>query len=307
MRWTLKARGQSLCAALPGGPHLYRTMQRRMGTLGPDPFRRLPQHAAMVRGLRRLGVDLRGARCLEVGTGHMPIAPVAFFLLGAQTITTVDLHRRLDLDMTRRMLARLAEERIRLEALYGELIHPAEFRQRLTLVGELSSRPWDLFEAIGLRYVAPGDAAQLDLPDASVDVHFSMTVLEHVEPSPLVAVLAEARRVLAPKGVAAHFVDPSDHFAHQDPSITRINFLRFSESEWQRQAGNEFSYANRLRASELARAFMDAGLRIEHIDAVVDDRSVQALRDGFPLAEPFSRFATDDLCTTTWRAYARPA
>ena len=39
-----------------------------------------------------------------------------------------------------------------------------------------------------------------------------------------------------------HFVDLSNHFQHQDQSITRINFLKFSDLEWNRIAGNEFAY-----------------------------------------------------------------
>lgn len=307
MRWTAKARVQASCAVVPGGGRLYRSLQRRLGSLAPDPFKRLPQHATMLQGLRQAGVDLRGARCVEVGTGHMPIAPVGFWLAGASEVITVDLHRRLDLSLTARMLRSMVDDEERVVALYSALIEPDQLRNRLAMLRGSAERPLELLDHLGIRYVAPGDAAALPHSDGSVDVHFSMTVLEHIEPPVLGAVLREARRVLAPDGVAAHFVDPSDHFAHQDASITRINFLRFSEAEWQRRAGNEFSYANRLRASQLVSAFEDAGLRLGHVDRTVDDRSLAALEAGFPLAEEFRGFDLEDLCTTTWRAYARPA
>jgi hypothetical protein len=66
------------------------------------------------------------------------------------------------------------------------------------------------------------------------------------------------------------------------------------------------SYTNGLRASQLATAFADAGLRIDRLDSKVDKRSLAAVRAGFPLAEEFRDLAPEDLCTTTWRAYARP-
>lgn len=298
---------QGMCSRLPGGTHIYRLIQQRLGSLEPDPFKRLPQHAEMIQGLRRAGVQLAGARCVEVGTGHMPIAPVGFWLAGASEVVTVDLHCRLDLSLTSRMLHRMAADRERVVDLYRGLLEPDDLRDRLATIGRNAGRPLELFERLGIRYVAPGDAAALPHADGTVDVHFSMTVLEHIEPRALAAVLREARRVLAPGGLAVHFVDPSDHFAHQDASITRINFLRYADQEWQRIAGNQFSYANRLRGSQLAQAFADAGLRLERVDTSVDRRSVDALRAGFPLADEFRGFDVDDLCTTTWRVYARPA
>lgn len=307
MRWRQKARIQKALAASPRGDAAYRVLQRRLGTLAPDPFKRLPNHAVMVRGLRRLGVELDGARCVEVGTGHMPIAPVAFWLAGAAEVVTVDLHRRLDLRLTGLMLARMAREADRVVELYQGVLDADAVRSRLELVGGLADRPLELLDRLGIRYLAPADAARLPHDADSVDVHFSMTVLEHIAPRALDDVLREARRVLAPDGVAVHFVDPSDHFAHQDRSITRINFLRFSEREWTRIAGNEFSYANRLRASQLHRAFTDAGLVVDRVNRTVDDASLAALRNGFPLDPAFQGFDLEDLCTTTWRVYARRA
>jgi SAM-dependent methyltransferase len=306
VRWTHKARIQRFCAATPRGDVAYRLVQRRFGSLTDDPFKRLPLHLTMVQGLRDLGRELTGARCLEVGTGIVPVAPVAFHLVGAREVVTVDLHRRLDLGLTRRMLARLAGEHDWLTEAYSGLVSPDVLRERLAVVGQWADRPLELFERIGVRYVAPGDAARLPHADGTVDLHFSMTVLEHVEPRALGEILREARRVLTPAGVAVHFVDPSDHFAHQDPSIARINFLQFDEGRWHRLAGNPLSYANRLRASQLAAAFADAGLRIDRLDSKVDKRSLAAVRAGFPLAQEFRHLGPEDLCTTTWRAYARP-
>ena len=307
MRWRSKARIQATCAAIPGGPLLYRSLQQRFGTLAPDPFGRLAAHVHMLRGLTALDVGVVGARCLEVGTGHVPVVPVGFFLSGASEVVSVDLHRRLDLGLTSRMLERLAAERDRVVALYSGLVEPAALRRRLDVLARGAGSPADLFADIGLRYDAPGDAAALPHRDGSVDVHFSMTVLEHIEPVALAAVLSEARRVLAGGGAAVHFVDPSDHFSHQDPRIPPINFLRYSQAQWQRIAGNEFSYTNRLRASQLEQVFVDAGLRVERTTRRVDDRSLAELRSGFPLAPEFRGLDEQDLCTTTWRAYARPA
>jgi SAM-dependent methyltransferase len=257
----------------------------------------------MMRRLTGLGFTLPGTRCLEIGTGHLPVAPVAFWLLGAAEVVTVDLHRRLNAALTGAMLRRLATDD-RLAPLYDGLILDDRLKELRGLLG----RPVpEILRRLGIRYHAPGDASRMPDADGSFDLSFSMTVLEHVTPDALRGLLAEARRLLGPDGFAAHLIDPSDHFAHQDPAITRINFLRFSPREWRRLGGNEFSYCNRLRASQLEQAFTDAGFHIERCERTVDEPSRAALEAGFPLHAGFRGFAPADLCTTELEVYARPA
>ena len=100
-------------------------------------------------------------------------------------------------------------------------------------------------------------------------------------------------RLLGPEGFATHLINPSDHFAHQDPRITRINFLRFSPGQWRRIGGNEFSYCNRLRASQLEQAFTTAGFHIERSDRTVDEPSR-------------GHWIADSRCTRTSGASPRP-
>ncbi len=186
-------------------------------------------------------------------------------------------------------------------------MEPKVLLERLGVVRRLARRPLELFDRIGIRYLAPGDAARLPDADGHYNIHFSITVLEHIEPAVLSDVLREARRVLAPGGLAVHFVDPSDHFAHQDTSIPFINFLQYSERQWQRVAGNEFSYTNRLRASDIEREFRVAGFDIVRIDRKVDQRSLAAVEAGFPLHEAFRHMDPEDLCTSAIHVYgARP-
>ena len=63
-------------------------------------------------------------------------------------------------------------------------------------------------------------------------------------------------------GITIHFIDLSDHFQHQDKSITSINFLHYSEKEWERIAGNQFAYCNRLRAGDYLALFEEAGFDV---------------------------------------------
>jgi len=110
-------------------------------------------------------------------------------------------------------------------------------------------------------YLAPLDATNSPLPENTVNCHFSITTLEHIPEAVLRSIFAEARRILKPKGIAIHFVDLSDHFSHQDDTISSINFLKFSDSEWNHLAGNEFAYCNRLRPAIILSFFLILILR----------------------------------------------
>lgn len=306
MRWTRKAQIQRACAALPRGDIIYARLQRRFGNVNSSPYGRVPHHIEMLHALRNIGFNIHGARCIEVGTGHVPTLPILFHLVGAGEIVTVDLNRRLQWDLAADAMATLGHNADELVARYAGLVDETALRERLQTMDRFIGRPVDFFEHAGIRYVAPGDAATMPYPAASFDLHFSTTVLEHIAPAALALILVEACRLLRRDGVACHIIDPSDHFAHADKSISPINFLSFSKCEWDKVADNQFGYCNRLRASELLGFFSDAGLDVIAKQAVIDERSLREIESGFPLDPSFSRFTKDDLCTVTLEVTARP-
>lgn len=306
MRWRHKARIQKVCAAVPYGGLIYARLQRRFGNLTADPFRRVPHHVRMLEALRRIDRPVQGARCLEVGTGHLPTMPILFHLIGAREIVTVDLHRRLQWDLTARVMRTLIDAADDLVARYAGLVDEAALRERLRAMGAFDGRPLEFFDYAGIRYLAPADAALMSDAAGSFDLHFSTTVFEHIETEVLAGILGEGRRLLGPDGVACHIIDPSDHFAHTDQSISLINFLRFSEREWATIAGNEFGYCNRLRVPALLAAFSAAGFTVTVDRAVVDKRSWRLLDDGFPVDAAFAGLAPEDLCTVWLELTAQP-
>jgi len=302
LSWQQKAGVARLCARLPKGAKLYKYAQRRFGQLRADPAGRLSTQLEMAGWLSRFGSPVLHKSFFEVGTGHIPVVPIGFYLAGAEQTVTVDLNHRIDWDLTRESLKWIASRRMELAALYGEDIVPKPvFAERFAKLSELQGDPRRFLEQAGIHYLAPKDAASCGLRGETIDCHYSVTVLEHIPADPLREILREARRVLKPDGVALHFIDPSDHFGHQDKSITPINFLRYSETEWQRLAGNEFAYCNRLRSSDFLALISALGFHVARSESVVDDRSMSALQRGFPLDQRFSEYAADDLCTVSLR------
>ena len=257
--WKLKAYALAFLSRAPGGEHAYHALQRLAGTtrLGDRDFSQ-GGATALLDLCRDIGVDPAGKVWLEIGTGWHPILPFLLHLLGAEHVVTVDTHRWMDarhaaetVTAIGRVLDQIAEH----FGVSGTLLR--ERYRTLKHATDLGT----LLAAARVEYRCPVSGSATGLADASVDVVFSCNVLEHIPPGDLVAVHREIRRVLRPGGVAVHRIDPSDHFAHQDPSITRANFLRFSDSQWSRY-GSGLAYHNRLRAAEHVRLLIEAGFRV---------------------------------------------
>ena len=195
----------------------------------------------------------------------------------------------------------MAKNRDEICGYYEGVAEKAVFDERMNLIERLKEMPEKFLSEANIQYLAPVDAADIGLPDASVDYHISTTVFEHIPGEDIERILKEAKRILKKDGVAIHFIDLSDHFQHQDKSITGINFLRYSEKEWERIAGNEFAYCNRLRVSDYLALFEETGFDVCRNEAVVDDEARESTGKGFMIDGRFRDYSVDDLCVTGLR------
>jgi len=309
MNWRWKARVQNAVAALPvfSNP-VYFAIQRTVGGLRPGRTNPLDWYKAaidMVDWAASVGRTVEGQHFLEVGTGRMINVPTGLWLCGAERITTVDLNPYLSPALVAESHRFIQRHENDVLAVFGEKAQSREFQHRLQRLLSCSARLKDLRALMNIDYRSPADATKLPLPDASVDLHISYTVMEHIPPDVIRGILREARRILRPGGLLIHFIDPSDHFSHDDQSITAINFLQFSDSEWDRWAGNQFMYHNRLRSKELLALFENAGVEILRHEEVIDERSRSALDNGFPLGKRFQTTSPDELATTTVNVMGR--
>ncbi len=296
MNWELKARIQKTCATIPLGEPIYRRIQRTFGTADGSPMDRFDHFVRMAEWLRDADLPLVGARCLEVGTGHKATLPLLFALCGAESVTTIDLHPRLQDDLMLQVIAHLLDDRASVEAALARVSSTDVVAERLDVLARHRNDVRAAMAALGVAAVAPGDAASTGLPDHSIDIHFSTTVFEHIPLPVLEAILGEGRRIVRPGGALIHFIDLSDHFAHQDRRIVRTNFLRFSERDWSRIAGNQFGYCNRARSPEFLALVDRSGLDVVRCETLIDDDSLDVLRRGeLPLDPTFERFSPEEL------------
>lgn len=236
--------------------------------MGRDPDRILPvfvQLAAMV------GRPLQDLTLVELGPGQTPDLLVGALLLGARQAIGLDVNPYLAADT-------------RDTAQYGQTrAWIADAMQQGRLGPQPGYRP-DRY-ADQARIAAPDlrlelyDGWRFPLADASVDVVWSKSVLEHVPRYR--EVLAENWRVLRPGGVAAHIVDLRDHLTlHNGQDWLR--FLRYSEPRWERMASHRSSWCNRLRLSDWQRLIGELPWQVSRFEV-----------ERQPLHADFSRAALD--------------
>jgi SAM-dependent methyltransferase len=131
-------------------------------------------------------------------------------------------------------------------------------RSRYAQLSRAQTLP-ELHARAGIDYHAPSDGARSGLPDDSVDLIFSNSVLEHIPTKLLPSIMKECRRVLRSTGYAFHSVGCHDHYYYFDKTIPRVNYIRYSSRRWCLW-NNGINYQNRLRPCDFVALSEAAGL-----------------------------------------------
>lgn len=261
---------------------------------------------AITEGLRMIRFiqperPLRDAACLEIGAGWEPLLPMLFSLAGARKVVMTDLHRLCDERTFATAVAGLYRNRERIAQELGVA--------RNFLETQLQWRPGTTTEEalrrFRIEYLAPCDCANLPLTDSSIDIIYSRDALEHIPKEVIRGIFTESRRVLAPDGLACHFIDCSDHWEHGDKSICRVNFLRYPEALFRLTYINGLNYQNRLRHPDYLNLLRACGFELVKEERLVDQPSLKALAH-MPLAKPFTNIVIEDLATVDSFLLARP-
>jgi len=297
--WWIKAGAQAALSLVPFGEGINHRLQIWNGFFAN--FRwfvecNIKYLRDIVQIASQCGMPLQGAKTLEVGTGWIPTLPLGMHLLGAE-VHTYDHVRHLRtanlaklVELYPEYLPTIAEavgcDVVVLERSFGNF--KAAGRDGITL------RDW--LDPFGIHYHAPGDASQSGLPDGSLDFYFSVAVMEHVSVRSIRAMLREAHRTLRPGGLTYHVIGMFDHYTSVDPSITRVNFLKFSDFTWRLIGQNKISYHNRLRESEFLSLFEETGFEILERRSEVDEISLKAL-ETMRLSPKYRTFDKRDLAT----------
>lgn len=264
MHWRAKGMVQKVLGHVPGGEQAHYALQKQFG--GLRGFTRefdikMDDWRLMVDHLRDAGTAIAGSRLFEIGTGWYPTFPFACFLGGARQVITVDLNRHIKTELVRECADKLGRHADLIAQACNAPVAQVRARQQ-QLVARLAST--DDISAVTdgvVRYHAPADATRTNLPAQQLDCVFSNSVLEHVTPDAVDGIFREALRILAPGGIMFHSVNCGDHYAYVDRRINQLNYLKYSDRQWQRW-DNAFLYQNRMRAYEFVDRATSAGFDI---------------------------------------------
>jgi SAM-dependent methyltransferase len=240
---------------------------------------------------------------MEIGSGWYPTLPFSCYLGGAARVVTIDLNRHMKPELAQQCAELLGNHLPTIAATCK--VPEAEVRERhRKLVSRL--RGTDVAAATDgvIEYRAPGDARHTGLPDASLDLVFSNSVLEHVPGDAIRDMYVEARRLLPDGRIMFHSVNCGDHYAYNDGTINQLNYLQFSDDEWEKW-NNDFLYQNRLRAHEFVDMAEAAGFTIELNTIDPNERKLGELRKVNVHPQFSSRFSPEQLCITSVDFIAR--
>ncbi len=304
MKWLLKAALHNTVSYAPYGERLTYVLQYRvLGTL--------PQSdAAFLRKVARAfqhfdtflahgpSRPAGQARFYEFGAGWDLVVQLAYYALGVERQTLVDIRPIMRLELVNDSIRKFERHRVALEREHGRALRslgPAS----LTRVDELEQR-------FGMSYLAPRDARDTGLPGASFDFVSSTDTIEHIPEPDLLGILTECRRLLRPDGAISCRIDLEDHYSRVDGGLSRYNFLRFSDRTW-RLLNSPLHYQSRLRYPDYLRITREAGFEIvsEGVSrpSVADLEALGRLR----VAERFRRYPLEELGVKGMTIVARPS
>lgn len=309
MDWRIRALLLRAFAALPGGYFIYQLLQRYLGTHCNPKFysMKLEQTATIAATVLSHGGEIQNAAIVEVGTGWVPVVPLLLSLLGAREVHTFDLHRHILPTLVTRALQWMRRNRHEVAKVFSPRCTEEAVGQFAQARLEKCQSASEILMASRIYYHAPWDATATQLPAHSVNIHYSVSVLEHVPQTTIHGLLREARRLLTDGGLSIHLIDPSDHFSHHDRSISSINMLQFDEGMWQRISGHYLAFHNRLRVPDYELIFRNCGFDILSCVSNVDERALTLFRDGFRVSSKLAGYSAEDLCRRDILLCAQPA
>lgn len=275
MDWRLQVIKQSLTCRVPCGDSLRRLKRRWLG-YAPDAENlryTLENFEQMKSELDAIERSFRGV-ILEIGTGWFPAIPLMLSTEGAEHVYMTDLNRHMD-DIT----------------FQATLDFLKEYRPDLKNLSSVRS-----LDEIPATYLAPFDVSQVS--DNSIDLITSRTVMEHVPRGDIVKLLSSLRPKLTPDGLMIHLIDNSDHLEFSDKSVSRVNFLTWSERKHSLINSLIKGGENRLRHHEYPPIFERAGFDVVTERALVNKATLDVI-DSLDLASPFSEMTPQQLATLT--------
>lgn len=168
MHWKLKAKIQNTVAHLPDSASyaMYYWIQRHFGGLRNfNPTIGLMAGIETWKLIQSQNQSPVGKTFLEVGTGRVPLVPLAYWLMGAESIITLDKNLYLKEDLIADSIRYMSDNEEEIRNLFGSLMDVDRFTFLLDYVKQPNFSAIELLELCQINYISPGDASNTHLPD----------------------------------------------------------------------------------------------------------------------------------------------
>jgi SAM-dependent methyltransferase len=283
MNWKVKAFIQNCIASFPKAMSykMYFQMQRHFGEFKKkfNPSEHFLASVKMLRKIKQYKNDINEKIFFEVGTGRVPVLPIAFWLCGAGKIITMDLNPYMRNELIKDMLLFCRNQQNEIKNIFGELLDKERFNLLLDFSEKNKIDKKDILKLCKIEYIAPGDVTKTNLPKNSIHYHISHTVYEHIPLNVIHDILKEGNRILVDNGLFINDIDYGDHFSYMDKNISAINFLQYSDKKWEKYAGNLYMYTNRARHDDFVELFKAVGHDFLEIEPHFSKAAEEILRN----------------------------
>jgi predicted small metal-binding protein len=216
----------------------------------------------MLQMLQKADKSVKGKRILEIGAGWQPVLPVLFFGMGTDSILMSDIVKHMRKSYVEATVRQFIDHAREIAGLTSISQDDLELRWRKILPrrGNWVKQWLDL----GITYKAPFDMTTSKLPISSFDMIYSYSCMNYIPLVQLRRIFSESTRLLVRSGWIAHNIHVYDDLQSVDPEteITRMNFLCFSEKEWDRIGNCKLHYQNRLRPSSYVALARENSFRV---------------------------------------------
>ena len=291
IRFLCKVAAQRLLGTLPGGGAAYAWAQRnltRSFALTEETLADQEARPRLILDLLREAAPTVAVRALtphlDLGAGWLPMIPLGLHQHGLRGQWLVDVRKQL------RPEPAIAAARW-LDARRGNLpaLDPPREASRDGLARWLAER--DIHD------IAPA-VPPYDLPSGGFGLVTCWQVLQYPPAPAVLAIHAEAARLLRPGGFYVAEIWLDDQYAVADPSLPRFHFLRYGHRSWARWFDNRFTPMNRLRPSDHAKLL--EGLPFERLLWCVEGGGSAELAElaRCPPHSDFAAYAREDLAAT---------
>ena len=109
--------------------------------------------------------------------------------------------------------------------------------------------------------MAPLSLEELIKTKVKYDICISTNALEHFSIEDLKVFLEKIDIILKGNRLISSIIDYSDHYAHTDSRITKLNFLKFNKNSWKKY-NNKYLFQNRLRHQDYRKLFKNYNFNI---------------------------------------------